>query len=106
MANEFVTRRGIVSLGGVTFPYVAIGGTYTILEKDYFIDATSGTFTVTLPISGIVTGRIYIVKNSGSGIITVSGGGNNIDGNTTKTLKEGNSLQVHYMEQIGLLLVV
>ena len=29
MANEFVTRRGIISLGGVTFPYYSTTTVYT-----------------------------------------------------------------------------
>ena len=49
MNNEFVTRRGLISLGGITFPYVAVNGTYTFTIDDYFVDCTSGTFTVNLP---------------------------------------------------------
>jgi hypothetical protein len=70
MANEFVTRRGIISLGGVTFPYVAVTGTYSVKEDDYAVDCTSGTFTVTLPSATEIKGKIYVIKNSGSGVIT------------------------------------
>ena len=42
MANEFVLRKGLISLGGVTFPLKQITSTYTVLSTDYFIDATSG----------------------------------------------------------------
>jgi len=66
MANEFVTRRGIISLGGITFPYAAVAGTYTIGQDDYFIDCTSGTFNVTLPTAVGIAGKIYVVKNSGT----------------------------------------
>ena len=71
MANEFVIRDGFISLGGVTLPYVAKTATYTIAQKDYFIDC-SGTFTVTLPTAVGFKGKIYIVKNSGDGSITLA----------------------------------
>jgi len=71
MANEFVTRRGIISLGGVTFPYYSTTTAYTVTADDYFVDC-SGTFNVTLPTSVGISGKIYIVKNSGSGVITVN----------------------------------
>jgi len=87
MANEFVTRRGIISLGGITFPYVAITGTYTVRADDYAVDCTSGTFTVTLPSAVGITGKIYVIKNSGGGVITVeAAGAETIDGSGTKTL--------------------
>ena len=70
MANEFVTRRGIISLGGVTFPYVSITGTYTVSADDYAVDGTSGTFGVLLPSATGITGKIYVIKNSGNGVIT------------------------------------
>jgi len=71
MANEFVARRGIISLGGITLPYVGKTSTYTILDTDYFVDC-SGTFTVTLPTAVGVAGKVYVIKNSGSGSITVN----------------------------------
>ena len=38
MANEFVARKGVISLGGITFPYVAKNATYGIGSDDYLID--------------------------------------------------------------------
>jgi hypothetical protein len=49
--NEFVTRRGLISMGGITFPYAEVTGTYTVTADDYAIDCTSGTFVVSLPTS-------------------------------------------------------
>jgi hypothetical protein len=46
--------------------------TYTITATDSIIDCTSGTFTVTLPTAASITGRQYIIKNSGTGVITVA----------------------------------
>jgi len=87
MANEFLARKGFISLGGITFPYVEVTGTYTVTDNDYCVDATSGTFTVTLPTAVGISGKIYQIKNSGTGIITVRGnGGETIDDQSTQTL--------------------
>ena len=95
MANEFVTRRGLISLGGITFPYTSTTGTYTIGGDDYMIDCISGTFTVTLPTAVGIAGKIYVVKNSGAGIITVdTTSSQTIDGILTRTLTTNGVLYV------------
>lgn len=48
MANEFLARKGFISLGGITFPYVDVNGDYNVTDNDYFVDVTSGTVNVTL----------------------------------------------------------
>jgi hypothetical protein len=94
MANEFVTRRGLISLGGITFPYVGKTSTYSISDDDYFVDC-SGTFTVTLPTSISVSGKIYVIKNSGSGTITIDTSlSQTIDGSLTKSLSQNQSISV------------
>lgn len=73
--------------GSLETPYVAKTSTYTAAASDYTIDCTSGTFTVNLPTAVGITGRIYVIKNSGAGVITIDGNGTEtIDGSTTKTL--------------------
>ena len=73
----------------VTLPYVAKTGAYTITYDDHTIDCTSGTFTVTLPTASGITGRIYNIKNSGTGTITIDGNGSEtIDGQTTQLITE------------------
>jgi hypothetical protein len=62
MANEFITRRGIISLGGVTLPYYSTTTDYVVTDNDHLIDC-SGTFNITLPTAVGVSGKIYIVKN-------------------------------------------
>jgi len=94
MANEFVTRRGIISLGGVSFPYYSTITAYTVTDDDYFVDCLSGTFSVALPNSTITTaGKIFIIKNSGAGLITVDpNNSETIDGSGTKTLSQNQSI--------------
>jgi hypothetical protein len=65
--------RGIeVTKGSIAFPYVAKTATYSILNSDYTIDCTSGTFTATLPTAVGCAGRIYVITNSGAGTITIA----------------------------------
>jgi len=75
-----------VVTNGFSTGYVAKTTTYTATASDYTIDCTSGTFTVTLPTATGITGRIYVVKNSGVGTITVQGTSQNIDGSATQTI--------------------
>jgi hypothetical protein len=63
------------------FSYTAQTTTYNALASDYVIHCTSGTFTVNLPTAVGVQGKVYIVKNSGSGLITIDPNGTQaIDG--------------------------
>jgi hypothetical protein len=95
MANEFVARRGITSLGGITLPYTGVSSTYTINTNNYFIDCTSGTFNVTLPTAVGIAGQTFIIKNSGTGTITVTTTGTqSIDGTTRIELTQYGSITV------------
>lgn len=61
--------------------------TYSIATTDYTVQATSGTFTVTLPTAVGVLGKIYVIKNTGTGVITVATtSSQNIDASTTYSL--------------------
>lgn len=67
--------------------YTAKTSAYTITVDDHTINCTSGTFTVTLPTAVGITGQIFIIKNSGAGVITVDGfSTQTIDGSATYTL--------------------
>lgn len=70
-------------------PYTAKSGTYAIATTDYTIDCTSGTFTATLPTAVGVAGKVYHIKNSGTGTITVATtSSQTIDGATTQVLSD------------------
>lgn len=78
-----------LSVGGsFSIAYVAKTANYTATINDYFIDCPSNSFTVTLPTAVGITGRIYVIKNSGTAtVITVATtGGETIDGTTPPTL--------------------
>jgi hypothetical protein len=96
MANEFIIRNGLKSLGGVIFPVTGINSTYTIDTNDYLIDVTGNTITVTLP-SAVLgnSGKNYVIKNSGSGVVTVATtSGQTIDSLSSKSLKNNDSIEV------------
>ena len=95
MANEFIARRGLITLGSFTVPYTAVTSNYTVGEDDYVVNATTGSFTITLPTAVGVTGKNYFIKNSGSGIITVDGtGSETFDGELSTTLNQYGSVQL------------
>lgn len=95
MANEFVARKGIISLGGITFPLTGITASYSIKESDYLIDITGNTITVTLPTAININGKNYVIKNRGTGVVTVgTTSGQTIDGSSSKTLNNNDSIEV------------
>lgn len=66
---------------------------YTASATDGYIGVTANPTTVTLPTG--VTGKVYIIKNEGSGTTTVTGtGSDKIDGSNNKTLSANASMTV------------
>ena len=57
--------------GSFATAYRAITALRTLDGTDYTIEVTANTFTVTLPTAVGITGRIYVITNSGSGVTTV-----------------------------------
>jgi hypothetical protein len=73
--------------GGGFSNYVSATATYTITATDYTVNCTTNSFTVTLPTAVGIAGKIYVIKNSGIGTITVDGNGTQtIDGSLTAVL--------------------
>lgn len=82
-----INFTGAFSTSNLKSGYVAKTSTYTITTSDYTIDCTSGTFTVTLPTAVGNAGRIYVVRNGGTGTITIAcNGAQTINGVATKIL--------------------
>lgn len=95
MANEFVARKGIISLGGLTFPYYPTSVTYTANTDDYFIDVTNTGVTVHLPTVVGIEGKQYVIRNSSTGNTTIDAFSNQrIDGVQTQTLGTSNIIQI------------
>lgn len=79
--NDVYIYGRLFAQGGYSIPYSAITGATTLGDSNSVVNATSGTFTVTLPTAVGIAGRVYTIKNSGTGTITVDGAGSEtIDG--------------------------
>jgi hypothetical protein len=75
------------SVASTTLPLTNKTGTYVIDNTDCVINCTSNTFTVTLPTAVGLEGKYFIIKNRGSGVITVDADGSEtIDGLANKLL--------------------
>jgi hypothetical protein len=75
----------------MSFPYRAITALRTLDSTDYTVDCTANSFTVTLPSAIDIQGRIYNIKNTGTGVITVATtSSQTIDGKNSETIKLNN----------------
>lgn len=70
---------------GYLYPSTSVTATYSANVGDTVIFA-NGTFTITLPSPSVCKEKLFIVKNTGAGTITVAGITGNVDGaaNTTQ----------------------
>ena len=68
--------------------YAEKTASYNITTSDRTVNCTANSFTLTLPTAVGDTGRVFVIKNSGSGIISVttSDGIQTIDGDVTVEL--------------------
>jgi len=86
---------GLVSIfvSGTTLnsiPYLSKNINYTLQYTDYVVDGT-GTITFTVPTPVGHTGQVFVIKNSGLGVITINA---NIDGVSSITLNSYESLTI------------
>lgn len=78
---------GASSSTSTTLPFTSKTGAYSVLLTDCIINCTANTFTVSLPTASGIAGQYFIIKNTGSGIITIDGyGSETIDGALNKLL--------------------
>ena len=76
-------------------PYVSKNSNYTAAITDWAIECTANSFTVLLPTAVGITGKVFNIKNTGSGTITVDGSGTEtIDGSLTKALAQWDSVTI------------
>jgi hypothetical protein len=61
----------LTSIG--TYAYRAETGNYTVAGTDYTINCISGAQTITLPTAVGIEGQVFVVKNSSTGVITITG---------------------------------
>lgn len=90
-----ITGSGGDSLSGGDLAYREVSAETTLTNIDYTVDCTSNTFTVTLPSASDSEGKMYNIKNSGDGIITVATtSSQTIDGESSQLLYPDSNLQI------------
>ena len=89
------TFTGTVTTPGVKRNLVTKSALYTLTSSDHIVVATAGTWNATLPTAASVAGTEYVIKNSGTGIITVDTTlSQTIDGSLTFALGQYESITV------------
>jgi hypothetical protein len=94
---------------GVSLGYVAQTANYTLTTGDFTVNVTANSPTITLPaatasssgttpgdnVAAGITGKVFVVKNSGNGTVTMATtSSQTIDGSAPGTLATGASLKV------------
>lgn len=86
-------RDFVVSVFGVS-GVVSKTGTYTATDDDQTI-LCNGSFTLTLPAAADRTNKLFCIKNTGTGVITIDGdGAETIDNSTNVLLNQYDSLTI------------
>ena len=99
MANEFVLRKGLISLGGVRLPLIEINDTnYSIsAATDYYVEVTASSAQRTATLPTPAEGQTFVIKNKYSStqkVVVATVGSETLDGQDTVTLSPGEVLQV------------
>lgn len=98
--TKFIRDDGVLATpggGAVINGYIAKTANYTLLTTDYTVNCTANSFNITLPTAIGVTGQIYNIKNTGTGIITIlTTSSQTVDGNTSGfyTISQWSNMQV------------
>lgn len=93
----FINDEGQIALrpGTDATPIRSTTSATTLTSADYTLNVTSGTFTQPLPTAVGISGKIYVIKNSGAGTVTVDAAGVElIDGALTATVAAGGALRI------------
>lgn len=84
-----VVTLGVTSINNTDSPYT-LASTGVLL-----CDTDSGNITVNLPLASSYPGRMYRIKNTGTGTVTVDGSGSDtIDGSLTATLSQNEAITI------------
>jgi hypothetical protein len=80
-SNAGLTTGPLTTVSSQTHKYLGINAATVLDATHYCVNATANTFDVTLPTAVSVAGRTYIIKNSGTGVVTLkANGAETIDG--------------------------
>jgi hypothetical protein len=95
MATDLRVQNYIDENGTIGDNIKSVTGNVTLTAADTFVEA-NGTMTITLPaISGLNTGKMYYIKNIGTGVVTVDpNASETIDDETTQTLYQDSCMVI------------
>ena len=94
-ASYGINVSGTATTQGIKKAIVTKTAAYTLTATDHIVVGTSGTWNATLPTAASVAGTEYIIKNSGTGTITVdTTSSQTIDGSLTFPLGQYESITV------------
>jgi hypothetical protein len=93
--DSFSTYNGTIwQVGGSRQAYVTKSGNYTLTLADYYVEVTVAS-TMTLPTAASISGRSYVIKATVDNVVVATTGGQTIDGESTKTLMQYDSMSVY-----------
>ena len=95
--TDGTAATGLATVGALGAGYVAKTAAYTVVTADRgkVINATSGTWTLTLPASSGLTGFSFALRNTGTGVVTIDpNAAELIDGATTQAVAAGGAVIV------------
>ena len=74
IGNSSVTKTVLNGqIVGLEYPYVAKATAYTLSVTDMMVEVTgAGTYNMTLPTAVGVTGKVYIIKKTGTSITQIT----------------------------------
>lgn len=90
------TTKGNLNItGGIQLGYIAKSANYTAVASDYVIECTANSFTITLPTAVGIQGKVYNIKNTGTGVITIDANSTEtIDGELTQTINQWDNIEI------------
>jgi hypothetical protein len=91
--NAGLTTGNLTTVASQTHQYLGINAATILDATHYCVNATANTFDVTLPTAVAVAGRTYVIKNSGTGVVTLKANGvETIDGVASWIINQYTSL--------------
>ncbi len=83
----------LTSNGSFSLPIRTFNGNTTLNETDYTVVKNgTGNYTVTLPDADDCPGRIYVIKKSVNGSLTINSNGGQIDGSNNQSLSSASRI--------------
>jgi len=95
LANQTDLQDALDVASGGSTPYTAKSADYTLLTTDAQIECTANSFTITLPTAIGAVGKVYSIKNTGTGEISIDGTGiETIDDELIQTISQWSNIKI------------